>query len=89
MKKCHECGKKLGFIGGYRHPTLGKKYHLCASCFDKVYQSIENYRDEDYKTANDKGAGAAVPVTPDDDKKLNNFAVNYKFDKNEMNGKLF
>jgi hypothetical protein len=45
MEKCHECGKKQGFMGGYRHPTLGKKYHLCSSCFDKIYQSVENYRE--------------------------------------------
>jgi len=38
-----ECGKKLGILGGYRHPTLGKNYLLCSSCFDTVYESVEKW----------------------------------------------
>ena len=39
-----ECGKKLGIIEGYRHPTMGKEHLLCSSCFDTVFESVEKYR---------------------------------------------
>ena len=45
MIKCEECGKKLGIIEGYRHPTMGKKYLLCSSCFDNVEISVEKWRE--------------------------------------------
>jgi hypothetical protein len=45
MKTCMECGRKLGIIGGYRHPTLGKEYLLCGTCFDAVFESVERYRE--------------------------------------------
>jgi hypothetical protein len=45
MKRCEECGKKLGIIEGYRHPTLGKKHLLCRHCYDSVYESLEKYRE--------------------------------------------
>ena len=45
MKKCMECGKKLGIIEGYRHPTKGKDHLICSNCFDTVSASIENYRE--------------------------------------------
>ena len=44
MKTCVECGKKLGIIGGYRHPSMGKEYPVCGTCFDTVIESVENYR---------------------------------------------
>lgn len=44
MKECVECGKKLGLIEGYRHPTMGKEYLLCSSCFDTVFTSVEQWR---------------------------------------------
>jgi hypothetical protein len=44
MKECVECQKKLGVIEGYRHPTMGKEYLLCSSCFDIVFESVEKYR---------------------------------------------
>ncbi|KYK24036.1 hypothetical protein AYK24_06895 [Thermoplasmatales archaeon SG8-52-4] len=40
MVKCEECGKTLGFLEGYQHPTMGKKYYLCSPCFDGVSESI-------------------------------------------------
>jgi hypothetical protein len=43
MKGCMECGKKLGVIEGYRHPTMGKDYLLCSNCFDTVSASVEKY----------------------------------------------
>jgi hypothetical protein len=45
MKECMECQKKLGIIEGYRHPTMGKDYLLCNSCFDTVFESVEKYRE--------------------------------------------
>ena len=43
MEKCEECGKKLGFLEGYRHPTLGKKHHLCGPCFNQVSESVAKW----------------------------------------------
>jgi hypothetical protein len=43
MKECVECGKKLGIIEGYRHPTMGKDHLLCSNCFDTVSASVEKY----------------------------------------------
>ena len=43
MKKCIECGKKLGIIEGYQHPTMGKNHLLCSSCFDSVSLSVERW----------------------------------------------
>ncbi|OGS40389.1 MAG: hypothetical protein A3K77_02060 [Euryarchaeota archaeon RBG_13_31_8] len=40
MKECMECGKKLGIIEGYNHPTMGKDYLLCSNCFDTVSISV-------------------------------------------------
>ena len=44
MHECEECGKKLGFIEGYRHPVMGKNYLLCRNCFDTVSESVEKYQ---------------------------------------------
>jgi len=44
MTECEECGKKLGIVEGYQHPTLGKKYLLCSPCFDKVSDSVEKWK---------------------------------------------
>lgn len=43
MKKCEECGKKLRLLEGYHHPTFGKDYFLCSSCFDQVSQSVARW----------------------------------------------
>jgi hypothetical protein len=45
MKECVECQTKLGIIEGYRHPIMGKDYLLCSSCFDTVFERIEEYRE--------------------------------------------
>ena len=45
MVKCEECGKKLSILRGYRHPTMGKKYLLCSSCFDTVEASVDKWRE--------------------------------------------
>jgi len=44
MGNCSECGKKLRFFGGYRHPMRGKKYLVCSDCFDSITKSIEFYK---------------------------------------------
>ena len=44
MKKCEECGKKLGVFAGYIHPTMGKKYLLCSRCYNQVSESVEVWR---------------------------------------------
>ena len=43
MGNCSECGKKLRFREGYRHPVLGEKYLVCSDCFDVIDKSIEFY----------------------------------------------
>ena len=43
MKDCEECGKKLGMLEGYRHPTMGKKHLLCSPCFDQVSDSVARW----------------------------------------------
>jgi hypothetical protein len=45
MKACKECGKKLGIMEGYRHPTMGNDHLLCSSCFDTVFDRAEKYRE--------------------------------------------
>ena len=45
MKECIDCGKKLGIVEGYCHPTKGKDYVLCSNCFDTVSASVEKYRE--------------------------------------------
>ena len=45
MIECVECGKNLGIMEGYRHPTMGKDNLLCCNCFDTVFESIEKYRE--------------------------------------------
>lgn len=45
MQECEECGKKLGVFHGYIHPTLGKDYLLCSDCYDKVSESVNQWRD--------------------------------------------
>jgi hypothetical protein len=43
MNQCEECGKRLGIFEGYRHPTMGTKYHLCSPCFDEVSESVTRW----------------------------------------------
>jgi len=45
MKDCVECGKKLGIIEGYRHPTMGKEYLICNHCFDTVIASVDTWQE--------------------------------------------
>ena len=44
MKKCFECGKELKFWEGYSHPILGHEELVCWKCFEKVENSVEEYR---------------------------------------------
>ena len=44
MTDCEECGKNLGLLEGYRHPTSGKKHLLCSTCFNMVSVSVDNCR---------------------------------------------
>jgi predicted amidophosphoribosyltransferase len=43
MRKCSECGKKLGFFEGYSHPVEGKKKCVCGKCWDKLEKSEKRY----------------------------------------------
>lgn len=45
MVKCEECGKKLGFFEGYRHPTMGRSHFICSNCFDSVHESVVKWRE--------------------------------------------
>jgi hypothetical protein len=45
MVSCEECGKKLGIMEGYCHPTMGKKHHLCSPCYDQVSDSVAKWRE--------------------------------------------
>jgi hypothetical protein len=45
MEDCVECGKNLGIMEGYRHPTMGKDNLLCRNCFDTVFESVKRYRE--------------------------------------------
>jgi hypothetical protein len=45
MVDCGECGKRLRFFEGYYHPTLGKKSLVCGPCFDKLDESVVQWRD--------------------------------------------
>ncbi len=44
MGNCSECGKKIGFLGGYLHPIRGEKYLVCSDCFNKIDKSIGFYQ---------------------------------------------
>ena len=43
MGNCTECGKKLRFWEGYRHPVRGKEYLVCSNCFDVIAKGIKFY----------------------------------------------
>lgn len=45
MKICKECGKKLGILKGYQHPTMGKSNYLCSKCWDHVSTSVEKWKE--------------------------------------------
>jgi hypothetical protein len=45
MKKCEDCGKTLGILTGYSHPTMGKSHLLCSNCFDQVSASVEEWKE--------------------------------------------
>ena len=44
MKNC-TCGARLGFIGGYRHPTKGWSEILCSNCFDDEYEKSIKWKE--------------------------------------------
>ena len=44
MVVCVECGRKLGLLKGYQHPTMGKNYFLCTHCYDVVDESVKKWR---------------------------------------------
>ena len=39
-KTCYNCGKRLGVLDGYCHPTLGKGILLCWGCYESVWDSV-------------------------------------------------
>ncbi len=44
MVYCKDCGRKLKALEAYKHPTMGKKHHLCSKCYDNVSSSVENWK---------------------------------------------
>jgi DNA-binding Lrp family transcriptional regulator len=40
---CSECGKKLKFFGGYRHPVEGKRKCVCGNCWTELESSERKY----------------------------------------------
>ena len=44
MRNCSECGRKLRFWEGYRHPVQGKNYLVCSCCFNFIDKGVEIYR---------------------------------------------
>jgi hypothetical protein len=44
MKTCEECGNKLGILGRYFHPLLGRKHIVCGTCCLKYMNLIEQWR---------------------------------------------
>jgi hypothetical protein len=45
MVDCDECGKTLGMFHGYSHPTMGKKYTLCSTCYNQVNESVMQWKE--------------------------------------------
>ncbi len=45
MTECKECGKKLGILEGYQHPTMGKRHLVCSPCFEQVEDSVTKWRE--------------------------------------------
>jgi len=45
MKECKECGKKLGILNSYKHPTMGKKNFVCGGCYSTIDQSVTQWRE--------------------------------------------
>ena len=43
MKYCSECNKKLGFMQGYVHPTMGRHNLLCSNCYDQLSTSVQKW----------------------------------------------
>ena len=43
MADCEECSKKIGILGGYRHPALGAKFLVCGTCFGKVNGDMQRW----------------------------------------------
>jgi len=44
MVDCEECDKKLGFLEGYRHPALGKRFLVCGKCYTKIEEDMVRWR---------------------------------------------
>lgn len=45
MNKCIECGKNLGIFEGYRHPVSNRGKYVCRDCFEKIDESMKNWRE--------------------------------------------
>jgi len=42
-RTCSKCGKQLGILEGYRHPTQGAHNLLCRNCFQTIETSVERW----------------------------------------------
>jgi DNA-binding Lrp family transcriptional regulator len=55
--KCSECGRKLLFLQGYRHPVKGWKKCVCRNCWDRIEESERNYSNFILNATNKNKAG--------------------------------
>ncbi|PNX53567.1 MAG: hypothetical protein BV458_03830 [Thermoplasmata archaeon M9B2D] len=42
-KICYICGKKIDFLSGYYHPTLGKHFIICEDCYNIEQKSVDQW----------------------------------------------
>jgi hypothetical protein len=45
MANCEECGKKLGLLESYNHPTMGRKHSVCTQCYNQISESVELWKE--------------------------------------------
>jgi len=46
MKKCANCGIKLGILDKYYHPTFGRRWLFCGNCYDEIEKKGSQYLDK-------------------------------------------
>jgi len=43
MKKCMNCGKKLGSLEGYTHKFFEKRWFFCSKCYNQIEKKGSPY----------------------------------------------
>ena len=46
MKKCANCGKKLGTFNKYYHPSFEKRWLFCSNCYNEIEKKGSPYIDK-------------------------------------------